>query len=98
MLFFFVFVGMCSAPKVRETSNRLAEIELPSIRPNSSQIASSSLHALPYQPCTLAWRHIGYTVFEGREKRPKQLLNDIRYQLHGIHCAEMGLTVSIMYV
>ena len=43
----------------------------------SSAKASFQLAALPFTPATLAWKDIKYTVYIGKEKTPKVLLNHI---------------------
>ena len=56
----------------------------------SSAKASFQLGALPFQPATLAWKDLKYTVFLGKEKTPKVLLNNISGY------AEPGKLIALM--
>jgi hypothetical protein len=44
---------------------------------SSAARASFQLAALPFTPATLAWKDLNYTVYVGKEKTPKVLLNRI---------------------
>jgi hypothetical protein len=44
---------------------------------SSAAKASFQLAALPFTPATLAWKDLKYTVYVGKEKTPKVLLNRI---------------------
>jgi len=59
----------------------------------SSAKASFHLNALPFTPATLAWKDLKYTVYLGREKTPRVLLNHISgYAKPGTLTALMGVS------
>jgi len=56
----------------------------------SSAKASFQLTSMPFTPATLSWRDLKYTVFVGKEKTPRVLLNHISGY------AEPGKLIALM--
>lgn len=56
----------------------------------SSAKASFQLTSMPFTPATLSWRDLKYTVFIGKEKTPRVLLNHISGY------AEPGKLIALM--
>jgi ABC-type multidrug transport system ATPase subunit/ABC-type multidrug transport system permease subunit len=61
--------------KRQTTNQRFAEQIAIQVAQGSSK--AFSMHSLPFVPVTLAWKNIKYTVYVGKENKPKLLLKGI---------------------